>query len=407
MNVMDRALVVAADALAQGQPLLALKYVALRDDAPALTLRATAMAQLGDYKRAKLLYQRALAGFGSDERVLRARALVALAEVALAARELALNDVELVRARDLLAREGDLANACHAQLIRARHALALGDVDAADKRLNALDAEHGPLLVRALGQLLRAEVAVRRMQPSAARTALARAAEAAQETRIAALRAEVAAAAHTLEQPVARLISAHGAQELSLEQVARLLAGPHLIVDACRRTVQQGTRRLDFGKRPVLFALARRLAEASPNEVTREELLRVAFGMRRANDSLRARLRVSVGRLRKLLSGLCALEATSAGFALSARAKVHVLAPPLDDQAGSLLALVSDGEAWSTSALALALGASQRSVQRGLATLESEGKVRSVGRGRSRRWLAPPLTPFATHLLLPIASRPP
>lgn len=177
-------------------------------------------------------------------------------------------------------------------------------------------------------------------------------------------------------------------------------------MDACRRVIQQGARSVSFETRPVLFALARCLAEASPRDVTRDELIRIAFDIDRANDSLRARLRVSMGRLRTLLKGLAEIKATHGGFTLIASTPpVCVLVPPLDDKSSSLLALISDGDAWSTSALAMALGESQRSVQRALSVLEEAGKVWSAGRGRNRRWLAPPLTLFATHLLLPVSSR--
>ena len=116
-----------------------------------------------------------------------------------------------------------------------------------------------------------------------------------------------------------------------------------------------------------------------------------------------ARLRVEIGRLRALVAPLARIEATPRGFALvpiHANAVV-VLAPPIDGDAGAILALIEDGESWSTSALALALGSSQRTVQRALRQLEEAAAVRTVGRGRSRRWLAPPLAGFATNLLLP------
>jgi DNA-binding transcriptional MocR family regulator len=51
----------------------------------------------------------------------------------------------------------------------------------------------------------------------------------------------------------------------------------------------------------------------------------------------------------------------------------------------------------------MALGVSQRTVQRALAALEAEARVRSVGQARALRWLAPPLAGFTTILLLPAA----
>ena len=129
-----------------------------------------------------------------------------------------------------------------------------------------------------------------------------------------------------------------------------------------------------------LFALVGAPAEAWPVDVPRDQLVERAFKARTANESHRAGLRVELGRL---------------------RAAVVVLAPPIDGPAGSVLALLEGGESWSTSALARALGSSQRTVQRALRQLEEATAVRAVGLGRSRRWLAPALGGFATNLLLP------
>jgi hypothetical protein len=153
----------------------------------------------------------------------------------------------------------------------------------------------------------------------------------------------------------------------------------------------------------VLFALARALAEAWPGDVDREALIAYAFCARRPNESHRARLRVEIGRLRALVAEMTRIEATPRGFVLKPRGEraVAVLAPPIDGDQASLVALLSDGAAWSTSALALALGDSQRTVQRALVELEAAGRVRSIGRARSQRWLSPPLAGFTTILLLP------
>ena len=85
-----------------------------------------------------------------------------------------------------------------------------------------------------------------------------------------------------------------------------------------------------------------------------------------------------------------------------ARAReVVVLAPPRDEPHAAVLALLADGESWSSSALALALGASPRTVQRALEQLGAAGKAQSFGRGRARRWMTPPVPGFPTILLLP------
>jgi hypothetical protein len=160
-----------------------------------------------------------------------------------------------------------------------------------------------------------------------------------------------------------------------------------------------------LASRPILFALARALGEAWPGDADRQALIASAFRIRRPDETHRARLRVEMGRLRSLAAGLARIEATERGFILKpckAR-EVIVLVPPIDGDLASLLALLSDGAAWSTSALALALGDSQRTVQRALVELEGAGRVRSIGRARALRWLSPPLTGFTTILLLPAA----
>ena len=155
----------------------------------------------------------------------------------------------------------------------------------------------------------------------------------------------------------------------------------------------------------MLFALARALGEAWPNDVARDVLLARAFGAKSVDDSHRARLRVEIGRLRSALRRVAEIRATKRGFALVPRRAndVLVLARPVEEEHASVLALLDDGEAWSTSALALALGASQRTLQRALEDLAREGKVQPFGRGRSRRWIMPPVSGFTTALLLPAA----
>jgi hypothetical protein len=220
---------------------------------------------------------------------------------------------------------------------------------------------------------------------------------------IPALAAEVERAVLLLREPAARAVARGAERQLRLDDVERLLASPALVVDASRYVVRQGSTVVALARRPVLFALARALAEAWPGGVQRDALIAVAFGGRHADESHRARLRVEIGRLRRILRLLATIAATPAGFALApiGRREVIVLARPVEDAHAPLLALLADGEAWSSSALALALGASQRTAQRALDDLAAAGKVQAVGRGRSRRWLTPPLPLFATPLLLP------
>jgi hypothetical protein len=403
---MDSLIAAAARALAAGDPLGALKRVALRDDPAALALRGIAMAQLGEHPRARDLLRRAARGFGAHEALARARCVVAEAEVALALRELGGSPRPLAAAAAVLEARADRANALQARLIAVRRLLLLGRLGEAAVALDCVDAHGGPPALVAVAELTAAELALRSLRTGAAQAALARAHEAAQRARVPALVAEVAELRAALDRPAARHLDAGGEQTLRLDEVAALMDSGALVVDACRRGLQAGTAWLPLARRPVLFALARALAEAWPGDVDRYALIAHAFRTRHPDETHRARLRVEIGRLRALVSAQAGIEATARGFALRPRDDergVVVLAPPIDGDQASLVALLSDGAAWSTSALALALGASQRNVQRALVELEAAGQVRAIGRARARRWLAPPLGGFTTILLLPAA----
>ena len=402
---MDSLIAASARALAAGDALGALKRVALRDDPPALALRGIAMAQLGDYARARELLKRAARAFGSHEELARARCIVAEAEVALAMRDFAGSPRELAAASATLEAHADHGNAMQARLIAARRLLLLGRLAEAAETLASLTASALTPSLAAVAELTAAELALREGRVAHAQAALARAHEAASRARVPALLAEVARAREAFDRPAARRIDAAGEQSLRLDDVAALLTSGALVVDACRRGVSVGDEWRSLARRPILFALARALAQAWPGDVDRETLIAGAFGFRDPDETHRARLRVEIGRLRALVKDMAAIDATPRGFALrplAARA-VAVLAPPIEGEQASLVALLSDGAPWSTSALALALGASQRTVQRALAELEAEGRVRALGRARAQRWLAPPLTGFTTILLLPAA----
>ena len=402
---MDALITAAARALAAGDALGALKRVSLREDPPALALRGIAMAQLGEYPRARELLKRAARSFGTHEALARARCVVAEAEVALAMRDLRASPRVLATAAATLEARADRANALQARLIAARRLLLLGRLDEAAAVLSRCDARGLAPALAAVAELTAAELALRSLRIDRARNALARADEAAARAGVPALLAEVAEVRAALDRPAARLPYAGGERALRLDEVAQMLASSALVVDACRRGLSAGAVRVPLARRPVLFALALALAAAWPGDVDREALIACAFRTRRPDETHRARLRVEVGRLRSLAAGLAHIEATERGFVLRPRGtrEVVVLAPPIDGDQASLAALLSDGAAWSTSALALALGASQRTVQRALVELEFAGRVRSLGRARARRWLAPPLTGFTTILLLPAA----
>jgi hypothetical protein len=399
---MDSLITAAARALAAGDPLGALNRIALRDDAPALALRGIAMAQLGDLVRAKALVRSAARAFGPKEAVARARCVVAEAEIALVSRDLGWPAKALDAARATLEAHGDRVNAAHARYLEVRRLLLIGHLDEAENRLAELDPAPFSAASRAAHELVVAGIAMRRLRTETARAALARAEHAARRAGILALTAEVESASLVLNTPAARLIARGEERLLVLEEVEALLASRALIVDACRHVVRDAGAVVSLARRPVLFALARALGEAWPGDVARGTLVARAFRGKLADESHRARLRVEVGRLRKALRTLAGVSATTRGFALQPRraCEVVVLARPIDEQHAAVLAFLADGESWSSSALALALGASQRSVQRALDSLAAAGKVQWFGRGRARRWMTPPVPGFTTTLLL-------
>lgn len=400
---MDSLLTAAARALAAGDTLGALQRVALREDPPALALRGIAMAQLGEHPRARELLRRASRDFGKHEVLARARCVVAEAEVALAMRDLGGPPRRLEMALATLEARGDRANALQARVIAARRFVLLGQLDRAQAALAPAETEGLPPLLAAMAHLTRAELALRALQPSTAQAALDQAQQAAERAGVPALQAEVADTRTALERPAARRLGADGARMLRLAEVAALLASGTLVVDACRRGLRAGPVWVPLAGRPVLFTLAQVLAEAWPGDVSRQALIERAFRTRHPDETHRARLRVEIGRLRSLADGVARVEATPTGYALRPcnEQPVVALAAPIDGPQASLQALLADGAAWSSSALALALSASQRTVQRALVELEASGRARSIGRARARRWLAPPLAGFTTILLLP------
>jgi len=400
---MDSLITAAASALAAGDPLGALNRVALRDDAPALALRGIAMAQLGDLVRARILVRRAARAFGPKEAVARARCIVAEAEIALASRDLGWPAKALDAARATLETHGDRVNAAHARYLEVRRLLLIGRLDEAERTLAGLDPAPLPPASRAALELVIAGIAIRKLRTKTARAALARARHSARHAGIPALTAEIDSASLVLNTPAARLLARGEERPLLLEEVEALQTSKALVIDACRHVVHDASNMVSLARRPVLFALARALGEAWPADVPRSTLVARAFRAKRADESHRARLRVEIGRLRRVLRTLGGVNATNRGFALAPRRarEVVVLARPVEERHAAVLAFLVDGELWSSSALALALGASQRTVQRALDSLVATGKVQPFGRGRARRWTAPSVPGITTTLLLP------
>ncbi|MGV0876067.1 HTH domain-containing protein [Martelella sp. FLE1502] len=403
---MDSLITAAALALATGDPLLALNRVALRDDAPALALRGIAMAQLGDLERARTTLRAAARAFGRKQPLAHARCVVAEAEIALVSRDLAAVPAMLAEAGSALESHGDTVNARYATILEARRLLLVGRIEEAESLLGEVAPQDLLPSLRAAHQLAVSDIAMRRLRAAAARHALAQAEDAARTAGFSALIAEVQSAGLLLRRPAARVISEGAERPLRLDEIERLLVSETLVIDACRHVIRHEARVVSLATRPVLFALLRTMGEHWPRAASREALLGAAFGAKRADESHRARLRVEIARLRAELGTLANVRATQDGFAISSgtRSPVVVLAPPADSPHAALLALLADGEAWPSSSLALALGTSTRTVQRALERLQAEGKVRAVGQGRSRRWLAPPILGFPTVLLLPGAQ---
>ena len=284
---MDSLTTAAARALAAGDPLRALNFIALRDDPPALALRGIAMAQLGDLIRAKTLLRRAARAFGPREAVARARCVVAEAEIALVSRELGWPAKPLNSARTVLERHGDRANAAHARHLAIRRLLLIGRLDQAEHLFEDFNSAPLPPASRAAHELVAAGIAMRRLRIKAARAALARARGAARKAGILPLSAEVESVARLLDTPAARVIANGKVRLLRLDDVEALLASKALVVDACRHVVCHSGKVISLETRPVLFSLARALAEAWPGDVPRAALIARAFRAKHADESHR------------------------------------------------------------------------------------------------------------------------
>src|SRR5690606_29797853 len=216
---MDLLISTAARMLAAGNPLEALNLVALRNDASALALRGIAMAQLGDFARARKLIRSAARAFGPNEAMARAKCVIADIDIALVSRDLGWPARTLDAARQTLERHGDHVNAAHARYLEARRLLLIGRLDEAECTLGARGQTRLPPALAAAHDLVVAGIAIRRLQSSAAHKALSSAANAAKRAGIAGLQMEVEQAVAALDNPVARLIGSDGEQRLVLHEL--------------------------------------------------------------------------------------------------------------------------------------------------------------------------------------------
>ncbi|MTH78099.1 helix-turn-helix domain-containing protein [Paracoccus aestuariivivens] len=399
---MDSVIDAASRELAGGKALVALKRVALRNDAPALALRGIAMAQLGDLDRSRELLRAAARAFGSGKPLSVARCRLAAAEIALVSRDLGGTSEALAKARASFIAHGDQRNAAHSAYLQARLALLLGRIDEAESCLGMVDLAALPQVSRGGYWLVVAGIAIRRIQADAARAAFDHALDVARRLSIPSLSTEVDAAIRKFDAPAACLVADGCDRMLSLAEVEAWFASGRLIVDASRNVVRRDRTIISLGRRPILFGLLRVLAEAWPHDVPRDELLKRVFRARHSDESHRARLRVEMARLRKEISPFANITATGRGFVLAPHDQLcpAVLAPPVEEEHADLLGLMADGEAWSSSGLALALDVSPRTTQRALETLHRQGKVEWFGRGRARRWIISKVPGFPINLLL-------
>lgn len=398
----------AARALQAGDPLRALGLVGRLESAEGLLIRGIAYAQVGDYELAETSLDRAIAITSSprakdkDARTITARARAALVEILLnrgdagpaarAARESVLE----------LERLGDQHNANMQRLVLARAEVLLGRIEEARSVVAEMLGGKAALGadITAIALLADAEIAIRTMRASAARESLRRARHALEEAPNPILARALVVLEQELSHPIARLVRDGVARDADLYTIEAASTGELLLVDACRRLVLGGRVILPLARRPVLFELLIALARAWPSAVPRDELAKHAFDTKKPNASHRSRLRVEIGRLRKLMEGIGAEpNATADGYELSTQREVAVLLPPSDEDSARMLLLLGDGAAWSAQSLAEHTGMSKRTVQRAMARLLENGSVTRAGKGRDLRY-ARVGSPIASRMLL-------
>ena len=388
----------AGRALAAGEALRALGLVGRADDALGLTLRGIAYAQLGDLELARKSLDRALA-LAKDRRT-RAHARAALVEIALSTGDPAPAAKAAKAAADELARLGDPRNAAMMRLVLARAEVLLGRLGEARRVVEDVLTEKLEPDLRALAWLARAEIAIRTLATTDARDALSRARASLDGTPNQLLARALVALEQELSLPVARMLRGGVVRDADLFAIEALSRGEVLLIDACRRVAIAGRVTIPLARRPVLFALLLVLARAWPASVPRDELASRAFDARRVNESHRSRLRVEIGRLRKIMDGLGAEPvATADGYALASKREVALLLPPSDDDAARIALLLGDGAAWSAKGLAEHAGVSKSTAQRALGLLVKNGSAIRTGKGKDVRYTRPG-TPIASRMLL-------
>lgn len=388
----------AARALSSGEPLRALSLVGREGSPLGLTLRGIAYAQLGDLDLAREALGRALAG--TDDPLARARARAALVEIELDGGEPASVARAAAECAAELDRLGDTRNAAMQRLVVARAEVLRGRLGEARLAVDAVLGATVPPDVHAVAWLAESEICIRSLSAREARDALARARGCLGKAPNRALARALEALEEELSRPVARLLRhgvLHAADLFAIEEAAR---GELLLVDACRLLARAGNATIPLARRPILFALLLELARAFPASVPRDALAAAAFDVRRVNASHRMRLRVEIGRLRKLLDGLGAEPVASPdGYVLSCTRDVVVLLPPTDDEAARIALLLSDGAAWTVRGVAEHASVSKSTAQRALVALVERGLAVRSGSGKTLRYTRPG-SPIASRMLL-------
>jgi hypothetical protein len=387
----------AARALEHGDALRALGLVGREESALGLSLRGIAYAQLGDDELAEKSLQRAI-DTAEDPRT-RARSRAALIELTLSSGDPAKAARAARESVRELAALGDTRNAAMQQLVLARAEVLLGRLGEARRVVQAVVSLDVSPDLRAVAALAEAEIAIRSLAATDARSALnrARGALAAAPHRL--LSRALDALEEELRKPIARILSQGAIRDADLFAIEEASRGA-LFVDACRLLVLAGRVTVHLARRPVLFALLLELARVYPSSVARDELAMRAFYVRRPNESHRSRLRVEIGRLRKQMDGLGASPvATADGYALRSDRPVFVLLPKTDDDTARIALLLGDGASWTAQSLAEHAGVSKRTAQRALAKLLETGGAIRAGKGREQRYTRPG-TPIASRMLL-------
>jgi len=379
------AILVARNALAAGDPLRALSLIGRLDGAHGLLLRGIAYAQLGDLE---LAYESLAAAEAQAEAPhARARARAALVEIALNGGDPAPAARNARACAEELAQLGDARNAAMLRLVMARAEVLLGRLGEARHVVEEVLATELPTDIVALACLAQAEIAVRALAAGEARSALTRARRGLEGAPHPLLERALAALERELLVPIARILRAGAPRDADLFAIEDVSRGQVLLVDACRKLALSGRAAIPLARRPVLFGLLLVLGRAWPAAVARRDLATQAFGAHRVNESHLARLRVEIGRLRKLMDGLSAEPIASGdGYVLSSKRDVVVLLPLTDEDSARVGFLLADGASWSARGLAEHAGISKRTAQRALAALVASGSVVRAGKGNGVRY---------------------